>query len=87
MLFALYINNIILPNQYFDFHYFADDTILFGPGSTPAQAITPPQSACNEFQWSLISDKLVLNAEKTKYMFLSTSITTLNDTHITLTDS
>ncbi len=50
--------------------FFADDTILFAPGSTPGQAITHLQSAFKELQLSLINHKLVLNADKTKYVIV-----------------
>ena len=46
--------------------FFADDTVLYAPGSTPAQALTHPLSAFDAFQSSLLNHRLVLNAEKTK---------------------
>ncbi len=54
MLFTLYFNNTMLQNQYLNVHYFADDTIIYAPGSTQTQALTCLQSAFDTFQSSLI---------------------------------
>lgn len=37
-----------------------DDTVWYTPGSIPAQALTPLQSAFDAFQSPLLHDKLVL---------------------------
>ena len=88
LLFTLY--NIILPNQYFNVHFFAK-TQFYMPRLHPC---TGPvlSSVC---LWCLPTispnHKLVLNSAETQYMVLSTStcdnfppIKSLNGTHINL---
>ena len=53
--------------------FFADDTISYALGSTPAQALIHLQSASDAPQISLLNHRLLLNAEKTKHIVFSTS--------------
>ena len=72
-LFTLYINNIFFPTEHCNVHYYADDTILYCVGDSPAQATAGLQSAFNSLQSSLFDLKLVLNSKKTKWMLFSRS--------------
>ncbi len=95
LLFTLYINNIFPSSVSCNFHYYADDTILYSTGPTLETSVMNLQSAFNVFQQALVEHKLVLNPEKTKCMFFSRThvtnknirIHTLENTHIETVES
>ena len=68
LLFSIYINNLCNNINKLNYHYYADDTVLYCSGSTLGQAITNLQSAFNILQHNLATLKLVLNSNKTKVM-------------------
>ena len=52
-------------------HFYADDTIIYCFGSTPARAVESLQKAFDVVQQTLLQLKLVLNTDKTKQMLFS----------------
>uniref|UniRef100_A0A3B3HBJ0 ribonuclease H n=1 Tax=Oryzias latipes TaxID=8090 RepID=A0A3B3HBJ0_ORYLA len=71
LLFILYINELGQDLQDANIHLYADDTIIYCFGRTPAKAVESLQKAFDNVQLTLLQLKLVLNAEKSKFMFFS----------------
>ncbi len=71
--YLLYINNIDQNVNNTNFHYYADDTVIYNSASTPNLALSQLQLAFNIVQRNLFDLKLVLNADKTKSMLFSKS--------------
>ena len=91
ILFTLYINNIALSLNNCKAHFYADDTIIYCIANSIQLATENLQLSFNVLQDSLRELKLVLNADKTKFMifsraneidFSSLRITTLNGGNI-----
>lgn len=73
LLFTIYINNLgkNIPNS--SFHFYADDTAIYCTAPTSAEAVKYLQLAFDRVQEQLCHLQLVLNADKTKCMFFTTS--------------
>lgn len=73
LLFSLYINNIYSNVSKGNFHFYADDTVLYCSCSAPTadQALSQLQFDFNKLQQNLYDLKLALHAEKTKVMLFS----------------
>uniref|UniRef100_A0A8C1QAV6 Reverse transcriptase domain-containing protein n=1 Tax=Cyprinus carpio TaxID=7962 RepID=A0A8C1QAV6_CYPCA len=63
LLFSIYINNLCNNTNNTNYHFYADDTVLYCSGSTLGQAITNLQSAFYILQHNLATLKLVLNSK------------------------
>lgn len=64
-LFTLYINNIDQNVHNWNFHYYADDTVIYSSASTPNLSLSQLQLAFNIVQHNLFELKPVLNADIT----------------------
>ena len=71
VLFTLHINNIALSLKNCKAHFYADDTIIYCVADSVQLATENLQLAFNLLQNSLRELKLVLNADKTKFMLFS----------------
>ena len=71
LLFTIYINNLGQNVSDANFHFYADDTVIYCCASTLAKATEYLQNAFIVFQNTLLQLKLVLNAEKTKCMLFT----------------
>lgn len=71
LLFILYINNLDQNVSNANFHFYADDTVIYCSASTPNQALCQLQLAFDTVQRTLFDLKLVLNDDKTKLMLFS----------------
>ena len=71
VLFTLYINNIALSLNNCHAHFYADDTIIYCSADSAQLATENLQLSFNVLQDSLRELKLVLNADKTKFMLFS----------------
>ena len=73
LLFIVYINCLgqNVPNV--NFHFYADDTVIYCCAPTPALAFINLQHAFDQVQDQLRQLQLVLNVEKTKLMLFSSS--------------
>ncbi len=79
LLFTIYINNIDQNLNNTNFHYYADDIVIYSSASTPNLALSQLQLAFNIVQHNLFDLKLVFNADKTKLMLFSKSKSTLHN--------
>ena len=88
ILFTLYINDIASSLNNCQVHFYADDTVLYCVSKSVTQAMDNLQQSFNALQLALIKLKLVLNADKTKFMlftrarvidFSQLNLTTLNE--------
>lgn len=68
LLFIMYINELGHNVSDANMHFYADDTIIYCFGSSPAKAVESLQKAFDVVQRTLMQLKLVLNADKTKLM-------------------
>ncbi len=73
LLFIIYINSLNYDIQDANFHFYADDSVMYCSASSGQQALYKLQSAFNVIQSWLYNLKLVLNADKTKCMLFSGS--------------
>ena len=71
ILFTIYINEIVKEVKDCSVHLYADDTVLYCSADTMTLAVNNLQIAFNVLQRELFDLKLVLNAEKTKYMLFT----------------
>ena len=71
LLFTIYINCLDCKAPNTNFHFYADDTVIYCSASTPNQALCKLQIAFNTVQHNLYDLKLVLNAEKTTLMLFT----------------
>ncbi len=71
VLFSLYINDMGQEINTAKINLYADDTIIYTVAQSMNQAIELLQDSFRSLQFSLIKLKLVLNANKTKYMFFT----------------
>ena len=74
LLFLIFINDIYKSSNYFKFILFADDSTLSSilpNSSTPNEIVSTINNELNKINNWLISNKLCLNDEKTKYMLFS----------------
>ncbi len=71
LLFTININSLDYDIQDANFHFYADDTVMYCSASSGQQALYKLQSAFDVIQSRLYNLKLVLNADKTKYMLFS----------------
>lgn len=71
VLFTIYINNITSSITNCNAHLYADDTVLYCFSNTAHSATQILQQAFDNLQNALCNLKLVLNANKTKYMLFS----------------
>ena len=71
ILFSLYINKVVNTLETCNAHLYADDTILYCFSDTVESSLLLLQHAFDTFQKSLLDLRLVLNAEKTKYMLFT----------------
>ncbi len=73
LLFTIYINSLDYDIQDANFNFYADDSVMYCSDSSGQQALNELQSVFDVIQSRLYNLKLVLNADKTKYMLFSTS--------------
>ncbi len=78
LLFIIYINCLDVNIDNARFHFYADDTVIYCSAPTKQQALGDLQSAFDIIQASFFTLKLVLNVEKTKFMWLSNSRNSLD---------
>ncbi len=71
LLFIIYINSPDYDIQDNNIYLYADDSVMYCSASSGQQALCKLQSAFNVIQSRLYSLKLVLNADKTKYVLFS----------------
>lgn len=71
ILFTIYINNLNWHVPDANFHFYADDTVIYCCAPSLTQAIAHLQNAFNMVQHTLLQLKLVLNADKTKCMLFT----------------
>ncbi len=74
LLFTIYINCLDYDIQDANFHFYADDSVMYCSASSGKQALYKLQSAFDVIQSRIYNLKLVLNVDKTKYMLFSGSI-------------
>ncbi len=73
LLFTIYINSLDYNIQDANFHFYADDSVIYCSASSVQQAIFKLQSAFDVIQSRIYYLKLVMNVDKTKYMLFSGS--------------
>ncbi len=73
LLFTIYINCLDYDIQDANFHFYADDSVMYCSASSGKQALYKLQSAFDVIQSRIYNLKLVLNVDKTKYMLFSGS--------------
>jgi len=73
LLFSLYLNNIGMNISNAALHFYADDTVLYCFGPTPAEVFAYLQNAFNRVQEQHCQLQLVLNADKTTLVFFTNS--------------
>ncbi len=78
LLFIIYINCLDVNIDNARFHFYADDTVIYCSAPTKQQALGDLQSAFDIIQARFFTLKLVLNVEKTKFMWLSNSRNSLD---------
>lgn len=78
LLFTIYINSLD-DIQDANFHFFADDTVMYCSASSKQQALHKLQLAFDVIQSWLYNLKPVLNADKTKHMLFSSSQKLVNN--------
>ncbi len=71
VLFTLYINNIVSVISGCNFHFYADDTVLYCVSDTAQSATDSLQHCFAILEVALNNIKLVLDAEKTKFMLFT----------------
>lgn len=71
LLFTIYINSLDHKAPNANFHFYADDTVIYCSASIPNQALCQLQTAFNTVQRNPCDLKLVLNADKTKLMLFT----------------
>ncbi len=74
LLFTIYINSLDYGIQDGKFHFYADDSVMYCSASSGQQALYKLQSAFDVIQLQFCNLKLVLDADKTKYMLFSSSL-------------
>ncbi len=74
----IYINRLDVNIDNARFHFYADDTVIYCSAPTKQQALGDLQSAFDIIQARFFTLKLVLNVEKTKFMWLSNSRNSLD---------
>ncbi len=74
----IYINCLDVNIDNARFHFYADDTVIYCSAPTKQQALGDLQSAFDIIQARFFTLKLVLNVEKTKFMWLSNSRNSLD---------
>lgn len=80
LLFSIYINSLDYDIQDANFHFYADDSVIYCSASSGQQALYKLQSAFDVILSRLYNLKLVLNADKTKYvLFLGSKKFVEND--------
>jgi hypothetical protein len=77
LLFTIYINNVGLSmnNKNWGLHLFVDDTVIYYHDPSVQQVLHDLQLGFYSIQESLTDLKLVINIDKTKFMFFSGSRT------------
>lgn len=70
ILFSIFINDLDRDVQA-KLHLYADDTVVYTQASTISVAVQELQTAFQALQYTLLSLKLVLNTQKTKFMVFS----------------
>ncbi len=78
LLFIIYINCLDVNINNARFHFYADDTVIYCSAPTKQQALVDLQSTFDIIQARFFTLKLVLNVEKTKFMWLSNSRNSLD---------
>ncbi len=78
LLFIIYINCLDVNIDKARFHFYADDTVIYCSAPTKQQALVDLQSTFDIIQARFFTLKLVLNVEKTKFMWLSNSRNSLD---------
>ncbi len=73
LLFTIYINCLDYDIQDANFHFYADDSVMYCSASSGKQALYKLQTAFDVIQSRVYNLKLVLNVDKTKYMLFSGS--------------
>ncbi len=73
LLVTIYINSLDYDIQDANFHFYADDNVVCCSASSGKQALYKLQSTFDVIQSRLYNLKLVLSADKTKYMLFSGS--------------
>ncbi len=73
LLFTIYINCLDYDIQDANFHFYADDSVMYCSASSGKQALYKLQSAFDVIQSRIYNLKLVLNVDKTKYKLFSGS--------------
>ena len=71
VLFTLYINDIASVLNDCQAHFYADDTVLYCVADSVQLATERLQTAFNALQEAFFNLKLILNASKTKFMFIN----------------
>ncbi len=74
LLYTIYINSLDYDIQNANFHFYADDSIVYCSASSGQQALYKLQLAFDVIQSQIYNIKLVLNVDKTKYMLFSGTI-------------
>jgi len=70
LLFTIYINSIDHDKHDVNFHFYADDTVMYCGAPSKQQALHKLQAAFDVIQSRLHSLKLVLNVDKTNHVIL-----------------
>ncbi len=78
LLFIIYINCLDVNIDNARSHFYADDTVIYSSAPTQQQALGHVQSAFDIIQARFFTLKLVLNVEKTTFMWLSNSRNSLD---------
>lgn len=73
LLFTIYINDLGKSVQNANFHFYADDTVIYCCEGTLLKAVEYLQLAFKEIEAQLLNLRLVLSAEKTKMMIFTKS--------------
>ncbi len=73
-----YINCLDVNINNARFHFYADDTVIYSSAPSQQQALGHVKSAFDIIQARFFTLKLVLNVEKTKFMWLSNSRNSLD---------
>lgn len=71
LLFSIYVNNLCDNLSNADYHFYADDTVIYCSSPCVIQTLELLQSAFDVVQSHLTQLKLVLNADKTKYVLFT----------------
>ena len=73
LLFLVFINDISLEEHLGDINLFADDAVTSAENKSKHKIIDKLQNSANSLDRWCISNKMVLNIEKTKTLFISNS--------------